>query len=108
MASHGIKDQVAIVGMGCTDFGEHWDRSADDMLLDAATQAYESAGVAKADVDAYWYGTVNSGLSGMDLARRAITRGSSGISVRCSVSSASSGVKSRRRMRISTPLSVRG
>ena len=69
MASHGIKDKVAIVGMGCTDFGEHWDSSADDMLLDAATQAYESAGVAKDDVDAYWYGTVNSGLSGMDLAR---------------------------------------
>jgi acetyl-CoA C-acetyltransferase len=69
MASHGIKDQVAIVGMGCTDFGEHWDRSADDMLLDAATQAYDSAGLAKDDVDAYWYGTVNSGLSGMDLAR---------------------------------------
>ncbi|MEY2435385.1 MAG: hypothetical protein QOF97_221, partial [Acidimicrobiaceae bacterium] len=24
MASHGIKDRVAIVGMGCTPFGEHW------------------------------------------------------------------------------------
>ena len=27
MASHGIRDQVAIVGMGCTNFGEHWDKS---------------------------------------------------------------------------------
>ena len=34
MASHGIRDQVAIVGMGCTTFGEHWDRSTDDLLVD--------------------------------------------------------------------------
>ena len=46
MASHGIKDQVAIIGMGCTNFGEHWDKSVDDMLVDAAHEAYESAGVA--------------------------------------------------------------
>ena len=36
MSSHGIKDQVAIVGMGCTPFGEHWDKGADDLLIDAA------------------------------------------------------------------------
>ena len=35
MASNGIRDKVAIVGMGCTAFGEHWDRSADDLLVDA-------------------------------------------------------------------------
>ncbi|MSV68843.1 MAG: hypothetical protein F2877_07140, partial [Actinobacteria bacterium] len=29
MASHGIRDRVAIVGMGCTRFAEHWDKSAD-------------------------------------------------------------------------------
>ena len=33
MSSHGIKDRVAIVGMGCTQFGEHWDKSADDLLV---------------------------------------------------------------------------
>ena len=32
MASHGIRDRVAIVGMGCTHFGEHWDKGADDLL----------------------------------------------------------------------------
>ena len=26
MASRGIRDRVAIVGMGCTNFGEHWDQ----------------------------------------------------------------------------------
>ena len=39
MASHGIRDKVAIVGMGCTPFGEHWDKSAEDLLVDAATEA---------------------------------------------------------------------
>ena len=34
-ASHGIKDQVAIVGMGCTPFAEHWDKGIDDLLIDA-------------------------------------------------------------------------
>ena len=69
MASHGIKDQVAIVGMGCTRFGEHWDKSADDLLVDASEEAFASAGVAKDDVDAYWLGTAMSGMSGMALAR---------------------------------------
>ena len=69
MASHGIKDQVAIVGMGCTRFGEHWDKGADDLLVDASEEAFASAGVAKRDVDAYWLGTAMSGMSGMALAR---------------------------------------
>ena len=69
MASNGIRDQVAIVGMGCTPFGERWDRSTDDLLIDAATEAFASAGVEKDDVDAYWLGTMGSGLSGLTLSR---------------------------------------
>lgn len=65
MASKGIKDQVAIVGMGCTRFGEHWDKDASDMLIEAATDAYDSAGVQPDDVDAYWLGTFASGVSGL-------------------------------------------
>ncbi|MBI5089370.1 MAG: acetyl-CoA acetyltransferase, partial [Actinobacteria bacterium] len=45
MASHGIRDQVAIVGMGCTNFGEHWDKSADDMLIESSSAALTSAGI---------------------------------------------------------------
>ena len=45
MASKGIKDRVAIIGMGCTKFGEHWDKGAEDVLCDAAYEAYASAGV---------------------------------------------------------------
>ncbi len=35
MASRGIRDRVAIVGMGCTNFGEHWDKSVDDLLIES-------------------------------------------------------------------------
>jgi acetyl-CoA C-acetyltransferase len=69
VASHGIRDRVAIVGMGCTRFAEHWDYSADDLVVDAATEAMGAAGVDGDDVDAYWLGTMGSGLSGLTLAR---------------------------------------
>jgi acetyl-CoA C-acetyltransferase len=67
MASRGIKDRVAIIGMGCTKFGEHWDKGPEDLLVEAAYDAYESAGVTPDDVDAYWLGTMGSGISGLTL-----------------------------------------
>ncbi|HKG36415.1 MAG TPA: acetyl-CoA acetyltransferase [Solirubrobacterales bacterium] len=70
MASNGIRDKVAIVGMGCTAFGEHWTRSADDLLIDATQQCFESTPeLGKNDVDAFWLGTMNSGQSGLVLSR---------------------------------------
>src|SRR3974390_1798779 len=69
MGSHGIRDRVAIVGMGCTPFGEHWNKGTDDLLIDASQETFASAGVTKDDVDAYWLGTAMSGMSGMALAR---------------------------------------
>src|SRR6516165_1265288 len=69
MGSHGIRDRVAIVGMGCTPFGEHWNKGADDLLIESSEMAFESAGVKKQDVDAFWLGTAMSGMSGMALAR---------------------------------------
>jgi acetyl-CoA C-acetyltransferase len=67
MASRGICDRVAIVGMGCTAFGEHWDKGADDMLVESTQEAFKSANVAKDQVDAYWLGTMGSGVSGLVL-----------------------------------------
>ena len=32
MGSHGVKDRVAIIGMGCTRFGEHWDKGNYDRM----------------------------------------------------------------------------
>jgi acetyl-CoA C-acetyltransferase len=69
MSSRGIRDRVAIVGMGCTRFAEHWDKGLDDLLVDATSDAFTSAGVTKDDVDAYWLGTAQSGMSGITLAR---------------------------------------
>ena len=69
MASKGIKDAVAIVGMGCTRFGERWESSTDDLLLDAVGEALAGAGVERDDVDAYWLGTLSSGQSGLALSR---------------------------------------
>src|SRR4030095_10294079 len=67
MASNGIKDRVAIVGMGCTPFGEDWDKGPEDLLVDAATDTYRSAGIDPDLVDAYWLGTMGSGVSGLML-----------------------------------------
>ncbi|MEY2404448.1 MAG: acetyl-CoA C-acetyltransferase, partial [Acidimicrobiaceae bacterium] len=70
MGSHGIKDRVAIIGMGCTQFGEHWDKSTDDLLIDSTQEAFGSVGLTKDDVDAYWLGTMGSGQgSGLTLSR---------------------------------------
>src|ERR1039458_3259230 len=67
MASKGIKDRVAIVGMGCTKFGEHWDKGTEDLLVDAAYQAYESAGIQPNDTDADGIRPMGSGISGLTL-----------------------------------------
>jgi acetyl-CoA C-acetyltransferase len=69
MSSNGIRDKVAIVGMGCTQFGERWDKGVDDLLIDAATDAIASAGVTFDDLDAYWLGTLGSGNSGLTLSK---------------------------------------
>lgn len=67
MASHGIKDKVAIIAMGCTRFGEHFDLGVDDLVIDATTSTLASAGLTKDEIDAYWLGTAQSGASGLSL-----------------------------------------
>lgn len=54
----GIRDKVAIIGMGCTRFGERWDSSAEDLLVEAFSEAVEDAGIdPQKDIQAAWYGT---------------------------------------------------
>jgi acetyl-CoA C-acetyltransferase len=69
MGSHGICDRVAIVGMGCTPFGEHWDRSVEDLLVQSSMECFASAGVEPDAIDAFWLGTMGSGASGLTLSR---------------------------------------
>jgi len=53
----GIKDRVAIIGMGCTKFGELWDKGVGDLIVDAAVEAFEDAGISPKDIQAAWLGT---------------------------------------------------
>ncbi len=41
----GIRDKVAIVGVGACQFGENWDKSREDMIVEASYEAYEDAGI---------------------------------------------------------------
>jgi acetyl-CoA C-acetyltransferase len=70
MSSHSIADRVAVVGMGCTRFGERWESSTDDLILEAVGECLQSTpGLTKQDIDAYWLGTLGSGQSGLTLSR---------------------------------------
>ena len=65
-----IKDKVAIVGMGCTPFGELWDKDPIDMIVDAASEAFEDAGVEAKDIQAAWVGytVADTAMTGIILA----------------------------------------
>jgi acetyl-CoA C-acetyltransferase len=69
--AEGIKDKVAIIGMGCTKFGELWDKSADDLMVEAFDEALKDAGIEKKDIQAAWQGNqlleVNIGSSAIPL-----------------------------------------
>lgn len=58
-----IKDKVAIIGVGTSQFGELWDKGVDDLIVDAATEAFEDAGVGASDIQAAWFGTMESGYT---------------------------------------------
>jgi acetyl-CoA C-acetyltransferase len=65
----GIRDKVAIIGMGCTRFGELWDKSQEDLVIDSCFEAFEDAGIESKDIDACWLGTVDGGNLGSRLTR---------------------------------------
>jgi acetyl-CoA C-acetyltransferase len=56
MAS-GIKDKVAILGMGCSRFGERWDAGTADLLAEAFGEALSDAGIERKQIDAAWFGS---------------------------------------------------
>lgn len=71
MAS-GIKDKVAIIGMGCTPFGEHWDKGPEDLMVMAFEEALADAGIDRGQIGAAWMGNalddINVGNSALPLA----------------------------------------
>jgi len=70
MAS-GIRDKVAILGMGCSKFGERWDCDAEDLIVEAYAEALDDAGIETTQIDAAWFATaieeVHVGKSGVPL-----------------------------------------
>ena len=68
----GIRDKVAILGMGCSKFGERWDKEADDLMVEAFEEAIADAGIEKNQIEAAWLATAieeqHAGKSGVPLA----------------------------------------
>ncbi len=67
----GIRNKVAIIGMGCSKFGERWDVGAEDLIVEAYLECIEDAGIETKDIQAAWLGTcideVNVGKSALPL-----------------------------------------
>jgi acetyl-CoA C-acetyltransferase len=67
----GIRDKVAILGMGCAKFGERWDKDADQLMVEAFDEAQADAGIDVSQIDAAWlsvaFDAVNIGPSGIPL-----------------------------------------
>jgi acetyl-CoA C-acetyltransferase len=55
--ANGIKDRVAILGMGCSVFGERWDASPEDLMVEAYDEAMADAGIEPGQLGAAWYST---------------------------------------------------
>ena len=70
MAS-GIKDKVAILGMGCSRFGERWEAGGEELMVEAFGEAIEDAGVDVSQIDAAWLSThyqeISVGKGGLPL-----------------------------------------
>ena len=68
----GIKDKVAILGMGCSRFGERWDVGQDELMVEAYSEALTNAGITPAEIDAAWYSShyddIGAGKSGIPMA----------------------------------------
>ena len=70
MAS-GIRDKVALIGMGCARFGERWDAGPDVLMREAFVEALADAGIARDEIEAAWLGVFyqeqSTGKSGLPL-----------------------------------------
>jgi acetyl-CoA C-acetyltransferase len=67
----GIRDKVAIVGMGCSKFGERWDAGSDELMVEAFVEALADAGIGRDQIEAAWFGVscdpINVGNSAVPL-----------------------------------------
>jgi len=58
--------------MGCTKFGERWESSAEDLMVEAFVECLEDAGIEKKEIQAAYFGThfeeINVGKAAVPLA----------------------------------------
>ena len=54
--AEGIRDKVAIIGMGCSKFGERWDAGPEDLVTEAFEEALQDGGIEKEQIEAGWFG----------------------------------------------------
>ncbi|GIW41064.1 MAG: hypothetical protein KatS3mg076_1641 [Candidatus Binatia bacterium] len=59
-----MRDEVAVIGVGCTKFGDRFDRSYEELICDAAFEAYRDAGIEPDRIDAAYLGTYLPGPGG--------------------------------------------
>lgn len=69
----GIRDRVAIIGMGCSRFGERWDCGPEELMLEAFTECIADAGIGIEQIGAAWLGVFfqeqSTGKSGLPLSQ---------------------------------------
>jgi len=69
--SMGIRDKVAILGMGCARFGERWESSGEDLMVEAFKECIADAGIDKKEIKAAYLGTcapdIHVGISALPL-----------------------------------------
>ncbi|MBQ46854.1 MAG: acetyl-CoA acetyltransferase [Zetaproteobacteria bacterium] len=67
----GIKDKIAIIGMGCSHFGERWDCGAEELMVECYNEALEDAGIDQNQIEGAWFSTyfdeIGVGKSGVPL-----------------------------------------
>ena len=68
----GIKDKVAVLGMGCSRFGERWDAGSPELMAEAFEEALADAGIERGQIEAAWFGcygdAINVGNSAIPVA----------------------------------------
>ncbi len=66
MVIKGIRDKVAIIGVGATKYGELWDENQFSLLIKSTDEAMADAGVKRDEIEAVWIGIYYyfTGLSG--------------------------------------------
>jgi acetyl-CoA C-acetyltransferase len=62
----GIKDRIAVAGVGATRFTEHYGKDQEDLLVEAVDEACADAGIVRKQIQAIWVGAYYrfTGLSG--------------------------------------------